>query len=94
MEIQQIEVIIGKDGQVRIEVQGVKGASCLEITKALEGALGDRVSSRQMTAEASEPCAQQADERLGRRCGRAGVFEWVWMSAYASHEAASSRERN
>ncbi|MBN1954051.1 MAG: DUF2997 domain-containing protein, partial [Anaerolineae bacterium] len=40
METQEIEVFIDKDGQVRIEVRGVKGESCLDLTQALEAALG------------------------------------------------------
>jgi hypothetical protein len=54
MEMQEIEVIIDKDGKVRLEVRGVKGMSCLDLTKALEEALGGQVEDRQMTPEASE----------------------------------------
>jgi hypothetical protein len=62
MEIQEIDVIIDKDGQVKIEVRGVKGPACLDLTKELEAALGGEVVDRQMTAEASE-AAQEASER-------------------------------
>jgi hypothetical protein len=61
MELQEIEVFIEKDGQVRVEVRGVKGMSCLDVTKALEAALGGQVQDRQMTAEAHE--AVQVQER-------------------------------
>ena len=54
MELQEIEVFIEKDGQVRIEVRGIKGKSCLDVTAALEQALGGEVQSREMTPEASE----------------------------------------
>jgi DUF2997 family protein len=54
MELQEIEVFIEKDGQVRIAVHGVKGMSCLEVTAALEQALGGQVESREMTPEANE----------------------------------------
>lgn len=54
MELQEINVFIDKTGQVRIEVRGVKGMSCLELTKALEEALGGQVQDRQLTAEAYE----------------------------------------
>ena len=40
MELQEVDVIIEKDGQVRIEVRGVKGPSCLDLTRGLEEALG------------------------------------------------------
>jgi hypothetical protein len=54
MEIQEIEVTIGKDGQVQIQVRGVKGLKCLELTKELEEALGGNILSRVMTGEAVE----------------------------------------
>jgi hypothetical protein len=54
MEIQEIEVTIGKDGQVQIQVRGVKGMKCLELTKELEEALGGNILARVMSAEASE----------------------------------------
>jgi hypothetical protein len=54
MELQEIDVFIEKDGQVRIEVRGVKGGSCLDITAALEQALGGQIAEREMTAESYE----------------------------------------
>jgi hypothetical protein len=55
MQIHDIEVVIDKQGTVQIHVQGVKGGSCLELTKELERALGAEVVSRELTAEAREP---------------------------------------
>jgi Protein of unknown function (DUF2997) len=54
MELQEIDVFIENDGQVRIEVRGVKGTSCLEITAALEQALGGQITEREMTGESFE----------------------------------------
>lgn len=54
MELQEIEVVIGKDGKVEIQVRGVKGARCLEITKEMEEALGGEVLTRIMSPEALE----------------------------------------
>jgi hypothetical protein len=54
MELQEIEVTIGKDGQVQIQVRGVKGLKCLEITKELEEALGGEILARIMSPEALE----------------------------------------
>jgi hypothetical protein len=59
MEIQEIEVTIGKDGQVQVQVRGVKGKKCLELTKELEEALGGEVLARVMTPEAVEEETQQ-----------------------------------
>jgi hypothetical protein len=52
MEIQEVEVIVGKDGRVEITVRGVKGQACLDLTQSLETALGGIVISREMTPEA------------------------------------------
>ena len=54
MEFQEIEVFIDKNGQVRIELNGIKGTGCLELTKELEQALGGQVINREMRSEAYE----------------------------------------
>jgi hypothetical protein len=54
MDVQEIEVTIDKNGQVHIQVRGVKGNACLEITRELEQALGNTVVEREMTPEALE----------------------------------------
>jgi len=65
MELQEIEVLIDKNGQVRVEVRGVKGTSCLDLTKDLDAALGGQVVDRQMTPEAFE--TEQATVRQQHR---------------------------
>ena len=62
MELQEIEVVIDKDGKVRIEVRGVKGMSCLDLTKDLEEALGGEVEEREMTPEAYETVQEQVQD--------------------------------
>lgn len=64
MELQEIDVFIGEDGQTRIEVRGVKGISCTNLTAALEAALGGQVESREMTTEAHEAAQESVQERL------------------------------
>jgi hypothetical protein len=54
MDLEEIEVIIEKDGTLRLQVRGVKGEACLDLTKDLEAALGGQVELRQMTPEAYE----------------------------------------
>ena len=46
MDLQEVEVVINKDGEVRLLVHGVKGNVCLELTRDLEAALGGHVTSR------------------------------------------------
>jgi hypothetical protein len=64
MELQEIDVFIEKDGQVRIEVRGVKGGSCLAITAALEQALGGQIAEREMTAESYETAQDWLQDEL------------------------------
>jgi hypothetical protein len=62
MELQEIDVFIEKDGQVRVEARGVKGTSCLDITAALEQALGGQIDSREMTSDSYETAPVTASE--------------------------------
>ncbi|MBV9468155.1 MAG: DUF2997 domain-containing protein [Abitibacteriaceae bacterium] len=63
MELQEIEVFIERDGQVRLEVRGVKGMSCLDLTSAVEAALGGQVEAREMSPEAYETVAESVQEQ-------------------------------
>ena len=63
MEMQEIDVYIDKDGEVRIEVRGVKGQSCIQITKELEDALGGKIQNREMTPEAQETSQSNQDQQ-------------------------------
>ena len=62
MELQEIDVYIEPDGEVRVEVRGVKGLSCLDLTKALEDALGGQIVAREMTPEANESAGEQVQD--------------------------------
>jgi hypothetical protein len=63
MELQEIDVFIEKDGQVKIEVRGVKGTSCLDLTKDLEAVLGNQTIAREMTPEADEVGQEQVQQQ-------------------------------
>ena len=69
MELQEIEVFIEKDGRVRIEVRGVKGEACLDLTRALEVALGGEIEAREMTPEATEKHQEQVQRGQRLRNG-------------------------
>lgn len=47
---QEIEVTISPDGSVSLRPKGAKGADCVELTRALEEAVGE-VERRELTAE-------------------------------------------
>ena len=66
MELQEIEVFIDRDGQVRVEVRGVKGGACLDVTRGLEEALGGQVEDRQMTPEAQEHGEEIRQQQFNR----------------------------
>jgi hypothetical protein len=64
VDLQEIDVFIDKDGQVRVEVRGVKGGACLDLTAALEQALGGKVEARELTPEAQEGLGQAVPESV------------------------------
>ncbi|MAT14398.1 MAG: hypothetical protein CMJ46_03920 [Planctomyces sp.] len=47
--MKQIEIIISPDGSSRIESRGFAGRSCLDATRQLEEALGQRVTETKTT---------------------------------------------
>jgi hypothetical protein len=50
-ELQEVEVVLEKDGTVRVHVRGVRGQACVAITKPVEEMLGGKVLERQHTDE-------------------------------------------
>jgi hypothetical protein len=48
--MEYIDVFIHPDGSVQMEVKGVRGKKCLDLTKNLEQALGE-VRERKLTKE-------------------------------------------
>ena len=69
MGIEEIEVVIDKNGDVKIEVHGVTGTKCLDITADLEAALGGEVSSREMKPEADATVQEQTRDQQQLRTG-------------------------
>ena len=59
--LQEIEVVIDRDGNVKLLVRGVKGEQCLELTKDVEQLLGGQVIDRQNTDEFHEVSDEQDD---------------------------------
>ena len=67
MELQEINVFIDKDGQVKLEVNGVQGMSCVDLTKELEDLLGGEVVQRELTHEAQAIVQEETQEE-----------QWQW----------------
>jgi hypothetical protein len=40
MEMQELEIVIDREGRVQVRVQGAHGEGCLAVTKNLENAVG------------------------------------------------------
>ena len=60
----EVEIVITPDGTVTIEAKGVVGAGCLDLTKALEQALGE-VESRECKTEFYESVPEGQELRQG-----------------------------
>lgn len=62
MESQELEISISPSGEVQIQVKGVSGASCVDLTKGLENGLGT-VEERKLTGEYYQENNQQNQQR-------------------------------
>jgi hypothetical protein len=69
MEFQEVEVVIDANGEIQIEVRGVKGRACLDLTDDLVAALGGEVLEHELTAEADEE-PSEVDVFESARTGR------------------------
>jgi hypothetical protein len=66
MDRPEIDIRIGADGKVTVEVMGVRGRTCLELADAIREIVGIE-DSRRPTAEAHEPEGQvRIDARVRR----------------------------
>ena len=63
MEIQEIEVTIDENGEVKIHVHGTQGTTCLDLTADLEAALGGEVISREMTTDVDATVQEQVKDQ-------------------------------
>jgi len=59
-EIQEVDVFVKADGTVSVQVRGVKGAKCLDLTKKIEEMLGGQVVERIHTDEFSQGDQEQS----------------------------------
>ena len=58
----EIEIVVSADGTVTVEALGVVGASCLDLTRALEEALGS-VESRECKVQFYEQAVEGQELR-------------------------------
>lgn len=62
MAVHEVDVTIGKDGKVRIEIRGMEGMTCTEVTQELLDALGGEIISQEFTPEAYATVQETVDE--------------------------------
>lgn len=60
--METLEFVIYPDGRVEEKVTGIKGASCAEVTAAIEAQLGRVLSTEQTSDYFVQPVQQQASE--------------------------------
>lgn len=68
-EIEEIEIVIDRDGKTRLTVRGVPGEGCLELTAELETKLGALLGEREKTAEYYETPRETRETRLKAKHG-------------------------
>ena len=54
MNIEEIRINIDSKGKLSLSLQGIKGESCLDITKELETLLGNEIEERKFSHEYHE----------------------------------------
>ncbi len=64
MDLQEIDIFIDDNGEVKLEIRGVKGQKCLDLTQDLEAILGGEIISREMTPEAGETVQEIKNEQF------------------------------
>ena len=63
--MQEIKVVIGKGGKINLGIEGIKGATCNELTKKLEEALGKTVESDNTNEYYEQEQHNDANQSLG-----------------------------
>ena len=64
MKVEQIEIIIGSDGKVRLQTSGFSGNDCLEATKEIERLLGNQILNREETGEIFQQTPVKTAEKV------------------------------
>ena len=60
-EIHEVEIIILPDGLLKVDIQGVKGKGCLDITREMEIMLGNDIIERNYTDEYNQQSESLTD---------------------------------
>lgn len=68
-ELQEIDVHIGPDGTVKVEVRGAKGRTCLDLTKEMEEYLGGQVERTYTDEFTMQPQKVAQNDRVHTKAG-------------------------
>ncbi len=77
MQLETLEFVIYPDGRVQEKVTGVIGASCAEVTAAIEEKLG-RVLSQEQTSEFYSVSSHQLSHVANQTSLQASFSEWYF----------------
>ena len=62
--MEKINITIGTDGAVDLQLAGFEGSKCLEVTKVLETLLGNEIIERNLTSEYYKTEEIKLDEKV------------------------------
>lgn len=60
----KIIVRVGKNGELKVTMEGVKGPQCVELTKALRDELGETVELEHTCEYSEDPETEAVSEKL------------------------------
>ena len=63
--MRELEITIGRTGEVELHVKGIKGRGCLEVVKMFEEIVGE-IKEQQQTSEFYEP-EEEVQYRIDQR---------------------------
>ena len=63
MQLQEIDVFVRPDGTVKLEVRGVPGTQCLDLTADLEKLLGGQILTREKTPDYDQAAEQTVSDK-------------------------------
>jgi hypothetical protein len=62
--MEKINISIGADGAVELQLAGFEGGKCLDVTKTLETLLGNEIVERELTSEYYVTEEVKQDEKI------------------------------
>lgn len=67
--MQEIKIVVGKGGKIIIDVDGIKGSKCSDLTKKLEKAFGKVTDCKKKGEFYQQETQQYGEQKLGGNYG-------------------------